>query len=519
MKRIYTYTGLLLLCFSSFFMVSCGDDEEGTGTARDLYEIIVDKSVVRIGQNEKDTVTIVLGNENYSVESYNTAIATASVSGDRIAIQSGSQNGATLVKVTDGEGVTADISVNVGIFDLAVNDTIFDIEVGDEDELIVSMGNFSSNDDLTIVVSDETIFSMESTDAYRPFYTLKALKIGTGTITITDQKEKQIVVTVNVTPRSIEVSNIAPRVGVGAKTVVTVEDGNGEYTMTSSDTGIVTVAKTDGSDTEFVLTGVAAGTATITVSDKENETLELTVTVVLADQVADLESDNYLEVPFTYQGVAASDLQDVSTISFEARIYIETLNGSGQAHINTIMGIEKEFLLRVDVHKDGSEDVRYLQLAADNNGSIRYEGSTPINTNTWYNVAVVLDDSKSGSERIALYVNGVAEMLQLSNGTPGDLKNIDLTSNFYIGMSSGSRYLNGAISYARVWTKALTAEEIAAQSGVMIYEEQENLVANWSFTNGNGDTDTFISVDPYGFKAEAHETIATWMKDPILSVE
>ena len=61
-------------------------------------------------------------------------------------------------------------------------------------------------------------------------------------------------------------------------------------------------------------------------------------------------------------------------------------------------------------------------------------------------MAVVLDNSKSGSERIALYVNGVRETLQLSNGTPDDLKEINLTSDFYIGQSDGKRRLNGAIS-------------------------------------------------------------------------
>ena len=48
----------------------------------------------------------------------------------------------------------------------------------------------------------------------------------------------------------------------------------------------------------------------------------------------------------------------------------------------------------------------------------------------WYWIIV-----RAGSERIALYVNGVRETLQLSNGTPDDLKEINLTSDFYIGTS------------------------------------------------------------------------------------
>ena len=106
-------------------------------------------------------------------------------------------------------------------------------------------------------------------------------------------------------------------------------------------------------------------------------------------------------------------------------------------------------------------------------------------------MAVVLDNSKSGSERIALYVNGVRETLQLSNGTPDDLKEINLTSDFYIGQSDGKRRLNGAISYARIWTKALSDQQISEQSGKLLSEDKDGMVANWLFNNGNGNTKTF----------------------------
>lgn len=40
-------------------------------------------------------------------------------------------------------------------------------------------------------------------------------------------------------------------------------------------------------------------------------------------------------------------------------------------------------------------------------------------------------------------MNGVKETLQLSNGEPNNLKDINLTSNFFIGQSDGKRRLNG----------------------------------------------------------------------------
>ena len=67
MKRIYTYMGLLLLSVLSFTLISCDDDDDNEG-AKDLIEVIVNKPVVRIGQNEEVKVNVVVGNGNYSVK-------------------------------------------------------------------------------------------------------------------------------------------------------------------------------------------------------------------------------------------------------------------------------------------------------------------------------------------------------------------------------------------------------------------------------------------------------------------
>ena len=166
MKRIYTYMCLLLLSVLSFAITGCDDDDDNE-VAQDLIELIVNKPVIRIGQNEEAKVNVVVGNGNYTVRSFNTAIATATVSGELITVKSGSQNGATTIEVMDGEGVVANISVNVGIFELEVNQTEVILEVADEKQLIVSMGNFSSNDELSYEVEDETIVSCQP-GQYRP---------------------------------------------------------------------------------------------------------------------------------------------------------------------------------------------------------------------------------------------------------------------------------------------------------------------------------------------------------------
>ncbi|KAA3975510.1 LamG domain-containing protein, partial [Bacteroides ovatus] len=63
MKRIYTYMCLLLLSVLSFAVTGCDDDDD---VAKDLIELIVNKPVIRIGQNEEAKVNVVVGNGNYT---------------------------------------------------------------------------------------------------------------------------------------------------------------------------------------------------------------------------------------------------------------------------------------------------------------------------------------------------------------------------------------------------------------------------------------------------------------------
>ena len=513
-KYFSAFAGLVFSAASVLCVSGCEDKIVPDGP-KDLYEVIVNKPVVRIGQNETVEVKIILGNEDYSVKSYDTEIAGASVSGDMVTITSGSRNGATTVTVTDGEGVSADISVNVGLFELELSSDGLSMEPDETRNITVSMGNFSSNDELDITVADEKVAKIVNTDPLRPYYEVTALGVGSTDITFRDTKGKTAILNVTVNPFEIIVSNLLPRVGIGGVLTVEIEQGNGGYSVESSDEGIV-LAEMDG-DGLFRLTGVSEGTAAVTVTDGMQQSLTLNATVVNATNAANLGSGNYFSVPFTIDGAVDESLDGLNAITFESRINISSLNGDDNACINTVMGVEKIFLLRVDVHKDGNKEDRYLQLSADDNGGIRYEGSTRIETDTWYDVAVVLDGSKSGQERIALYVNGTKETLQLTNGNPDELRDVDLASNFYIGRSDGKRPLNGAVTFARIWTKALTDTEIAANAGKTVPESKENLAANWIFTDVSDNASTFVSSAGSPYEAIANSPVTSWLADPALS--
>ena len=105
----------------------------------------------------------------------------------------------------------------------------------------------------------------------------------------------------------------------------------------------------------------------------------------------------------------------------------------------------------------------------------------------------------------------------MQNGTPDDLNNVDLTSAFYIGRSDGKRHLNGSVTYARVWTIALSDQEIAANCGKILTSDMEGLAANWIFTNVNDSESSFASITGKGFEAEAGTPVTVWTEDPVLS--
>ena len=513
-KYFSALAGLALSAASVLCVSGCEDKIETEGP-KDLYEVIVNKPVVRIGQNETVEVRIILGNEDYSVWSYDTEIAGASVSGDVVTITSGSRNGATTVTVTDGEGVSADISVNVGLFELELSSDALSLEPEESRNITVSMGNFSSNAELERTVADGTVARIENTDPLRPYFEVTALAVGSTDITFKDAKGKTAVLKVTVNPFEIIVSDILPRVGVGGVYTVEIEQGNGTYRVSSSDETIVK-AEMDGEDL-FRLSGVSEGTAAVTVTDGMQQSLSVNVTVVNATEAAYLVGGNYFSVPFTIGGTVDETLNGLNSITFESRVNISSMNGDDNARINTVMGVEKIFLLRVDVHRNGNNEDRYLQLSADDKGGIRYEGSTKIEAGIWYDVAVVLDGSKSGSERIALYVNGKKETLQLTDGNPDDLNDVDLTSNFFIGRSDNRRPLNGAVTFARIWTRALSDAEIEANAGKTVPESSESLAANWIFTNVRNNVSSFVSSPGAPYEAIANSPVTTWLADPALS--
>lgn len=204
-------------------------------------------------------------------------------------------------------------------------------------------------------------------------------------------------------------------------------------------------------------------------------------------------SPNYFTVP---SFLTATTLSSVPRVTFECRIFVNAFQ-TANPFISSIMGIEENFLLRLG---DVSIANNQLQLA----GGIIAGKSHPVTSKTffatgqWYHVAMVYNNST-----ISLYVNGV-----LDNYTDAGSGGVNLTDSysggFHIGFSAGGRLLNGYVSEARVWSKALTAAEL--QNNLCIIDPaSRDLIAYWRF-NAVDATGNATDLTGHGYTAVAART-------------
>lgn len=232
---------------------------------------------------------------------------------------------------------------------------------------------------------------------------------------------------------------------------------------------------------------------TITHTDGDIPVLEASRTIYLIIKrtiitKAAVLSPNYFRVP-SFQ--AATDLASVPRLTMECRILVNQYT-TANPFISSVIGIEENFLLRFG---DVSIANNQLQLAGGliNTKKFPVTSKAFFSTGQWYHVAVVYDGS-----RISLYVNGV-----LDNYTDAETGGLNLTDSysggFHIGYSAGGRRLNGYISEARVWTRALTATEL--QNNLCYVDPTSSgLLAYWRF-NGDAQGNNVTDLTGHGHTA------------------
>ena len=230
---------------------------------------------------------------------------------------------------------------------------------------------------------------------------------------------------------------------------------------------------------------------------ESSRTVYLIIKRTIITKAVSLASSQYFTVP-AFQ--TDPTLANIPKITMECRVFASSYQ-TANPFISSIMGIEENFLLRFG---DVSVANNQLQLAGGliNTKKFPVTSKTYFSTGKWYHIAVVYNGS-----RITLYVNGVFD-----NYTDAETGGINLTDTysggFHIGFSAGGRYLNGNVSEARVWTRALTATEL--QDNLCYVDPTSNgLLAYWRF-NGDATGNNVTDLTGHGYTAVAAKPI-TWV--------
>ncbi|MEJ8762542.1 DUF1735 and LamG domain-containing protein [Phocaeicola sp. HCN-40430] len=191
-------------------------------------------------------------------------------------------------------------------------------------------------------------------------------------------------------------------------------------------------------------------------------------------------------------------------VTMEIRVRVNSFpSANANPGISSLMGIEENFLFRFG---DISIEKNQLQLAPALINGKKYftTGETRYTTGKWHQVVCVYDGSS-----VALYVDGKLDV-KFGAG-PGTINfNVDYFDGFWFGQSCGGRYLNGAISEARFWTRALTMNEIQ-DNACYVDPKTPGLLAYWRF-NAVQEDGRVLDETGNGFDAIPHGSY-TWIEN------
>ncbi len=196
-----------------------------------------------------------------------------------------------------------------------------------------------------------------------------------------------------------------------------------------------------------------------------SKTTYVVINQIITTQGPNLGQSYYISFPTIINN---SLYNNMSACTMEIRVLMNSFySASSNPGIASVMGVEENFLLRFG---DISCDKNQLQYAG-RGASIT--SSSHFNTGTWYHIAVVDDGSN-----LTLYVNGNVEGSVESSGKSAINLAWDYMDGFHIGRSERGRLMNGIVSEARVWNRALNVIELE-NNQCYVDPASEGLIGYW----------------------------------------
>jgi hypothetical protein len=320
------------------------------------------------------------------------------------------------------------------------------------------------------------------------------------TITATDKVVRDTKVSMKVQPELMEAYNKASNRNYQVPPEGSYDLTNGEVTIKKG-SYLSTQAELSIISTENFKEGVTyCIPVSITETDGDMSVLEVSrtdyivINRVLTVKAVNLGGSVYFTVP-TFK--TSTDVAALSALTMECKVYVNSFQNYNP-YISSVMGIEENFLLRFG---DVSCDKSQLQLASGTVGGKQYPMTTEthFSTGQWYHIAVVYNGNT-----LTLYINGKQETYATTSGGVANF-NSTYMGGFHIGFSERGRLLNGYISEARLWNKALTPNQL--QEGVCYVDPTSaGLLAYWRF-NGESQDGKVLDLTGHGHDAVASGTI------------
>ena len=194
-----------------------------------------------------------------------------------------------------------------------------------------------------------------------------------------------------------------------------------------------------------------------------SKTTYVVINQIITTQGPDLNKSYYINFPTIINNALYSNM---TACTMEIRVKMDSWQ-NGSPFISSVMGVEENFLLRFG---DVSCDKNQLQYAG-RGASIT--SSSHFNTGVWYHIAVVDNGST-----LTLYVNGNVEGTVDSSGKSAINLAWDYMDGFHIGRSERSRLMDGVVSEARVWNRALNVIELE-NNQCYVDPNSDGLIGYW----------------------------------------
>lgn len=165
------------------------------------------------------------------------------------------------------------------------------------------------------------------------------------------------------------------------------------------------------------------------------------------------------------------ELNGASEFTIECRVFINEQSSPGIIFGKSSGDSRHRISLQVNNGK-------VYCVVANGANSYRYTTTAIIPTETWTHIAMVFDNTKTGANRIKLYINGAYKWAKAI----GTFPNVTHTDNKLSSM--GSVNLRSTIDEFRIWNKALTFGEISSWKEISLdntHPSINNLVLYWNF--------------------------------------